>query len=184
VSDAELVARSREGDTSAFGQLVERHRSSAYRAALAALRSPAEAEDAVQDAFLLAYRRLGSFRGEASFKTWLISIAWRQAVSRRRRLTGALRRFWPQDDAGEPLSAEPSPESALLGAERTAAVGRLVRALPARLREPLLLFATGDHTYEDMAVILGISPGTLKGRVAEARRRLIRRMDGLGLARD
>jgi RNA polymerase sigma-70 factor, ECF subfamily len=181
VSDAELVERARQGDAAAFGHLVERHRSSVYRAALAALRSPAEAEDAAQDAFLLAYQRLGSFRGEATFKTWLISIAWRQALTRRRRLVGALRRFWPQEDAAEPVTPEASAERALLDSERAAAVARLVRTLPPRLRQPLLLLATGDHTYEEMAQILGIPSGTLKGRVAEARRRLIARMTGMGL---
>jgi RNA polymerase sigma-70 factor, ECF subfamily len=181
VSDAELVQRARDGDAAAFGHLVERHRASVYRAALAALRSPTEAEDAAQDAFLLAYQRLGSFRGEASFKTWLVSIAWRQALTRRRRLVAAVRRFWPQDEVAEPASPEASPERAALDTERATAVARLVRALPARLREPLLLFATGDHSYEDMALILGVPSGTLKGRVAEARRRLIQRMDGMGL---
>jgi RNA polymerase sigma-70 factor, ECF subfamily len=181
VSDAELVERAREGDAAAFGLLVERHRGSVYRAALAALRSPADAEDAAQEAFLLAYQRLGSFRGEASFKTWLISIAWRQALTRRRRVASALRRFWPQQDSPEPPAPEASPEGALLGSERAAAVARLVRTLPARLSEPLLLLATGDHTYEDLARILGVPSGTLKGRVAEARRRLLERMAGMGL---
>jgi RNA polymerase sigma-70 factor, ECF subfamily len=184
VSDAELVDRARKGDGDAFGLLVERHRASVYRAALAALRSPAEAEDAAQDAFVRAYRRLGSFRGEATFKTWLVSIAWRQALSRRRRLASAWRRFWPEGEADEAPAPEGSPESALLGAERAATVARLVRALPARLQEPLLLFATGDHTYEEMAVILDIPSGTLKGRVAEARRRVIERMERMGLGHE
>jgi RNA polymerase sigma-70 factor (ECF subfamily) len=94
---------------------------------------------------------------------------------------GALRRFWPQEDAAEPVTPEASAERALLDSERAAAVARLVRTLPPRLRQPLLLLATGDHTYEEMAQILGIPSGTLKGRVAEARRRLIARMTGMGL---
>ena len=81
VTDVELVARARQGDPAAFGELVERHRAAVYRAALAALRSPADAEDAAQDAFLLAYRRLDSFRGDASFKTWLLTITWHQATT-------------------------------------------------------------------------------------------------------
>lgn len=184
VSDAELVERARKGDGDAFGLLVERHRGSVYRAALAALRSPAEAEDAAQDAFVRAYRRLDSFRGEATFKTWLVSIAWRQALTRRRRLAAAWRRFWPEGEADEAAAPGGSPESELLGAERAATVARLVRSLPDRLQGPLLLFATGDHTYEEMAVILDIPSGTLKGRVAEARRRVIERMERMGLGRE
>ena len=84
VSDAELVARARQGDTAAFGELVDRHRAAVYRAAHAALGSANEAEDVAQEAFLAAYRKMDSYRGEASFKTWLLKIAWRQALTRRR----------------------------------------------------------------------------------------------------
>ena len=87
VTDAELVALARQGDHEAFGELVTRHQTAVYRAALAAVGSPAEAEDASPDAFVSAYRRLGSFRGDASFKTWLLTIAWNHAINRRRRLT-------------------------------------------------------------------------------------------------
>src|SRR3954463_7898610 len=72
VSDADLVARAVRGDAAAFGELVDRHRSAVERAARAALGSHADAEDAAQEAFLVAYQRLASFRGEASFKTWLL----------------------------------------------------------------------------------------------------------------
>ena len=98
VTDAELVARARTGDHAAFGDLVDRHRTAVYRAALTALRSHAEAEDAAQDAFVLAWRRLGSFRGDASFKTWLLTIAWHQAINRRRGLMGRWRRMIPFED--------------------------------------------------------------------------------------
>ena len=92
MSDVDLVARARAGDQAAFGELVDRHRTAVYRAALAALGSHGDAEDAAQDAFLLAYRRLGSFRGDASFKTWLLTITWHQAINRRRSLTDRQRR--------------------------------------------------------------------------------------------
>ena len=93
VSDVDLVARARQGDPAAFGELVDRHRTAVYRAALAALGSHADAEDAAQDAFLVAFRRLDTFRGDASFKTWLLTIAWHQAINRRRTLTRFLRRM-------------------------------------------------------------------------------------------
>ena len=101
VSDVDLVTRARQGDPAAFGELVDRHRSAVYRAALAAIGSAADAEDASQEAFLTAYRRLSSFRGEASFKTWLLTIAWHQAINHRRGLT----RWWriiarPRSDEG------------------------------------------------------------------------------------
>jgi len=184
VSDAELVARARAGDTAAFGELVDRHRVAVYRAAHAALGSASEAEDVAQEAFLAAYRKMGAYRGDASFKTWLLRIAWRQARARRRRLAWRWRRLL---SAGEPPSAstasgreERTPEATLIGAEMAAHVRRLVCALPARLRDPLLLCADGAQTYQEMAVVLGIPEGTLKWRVAEARRRLKERLARLG----
>src|SRR5437588_8810305 len=90
VTDAELVERARQGDPAAFGELVERHRSAVFRAALAALGSAADAEDVAQETFLTAYRKLSSFRAEASFKTWLLTIAWHQAINQRR----GLKRWW------------------------------------------------------------------------------------------
>jgi RNA polymerase sigma factor (sigma-70 family) len=185
VSDAELVARARQGDTAAFGALVERHRAAVYRAAQAAVGSASEAEDVAQEAFLAAYRRMATYRGEASFKTWLLTIAWRQALARRRRLASLWRRFVSADPP-EAVSSAPSrtPESVLIEDERARHVMRLVRALPARLRDPLLLCASGDQTYHDIAVVLGIPEGTLKWRVSEARRRLKQRLAALGYGDD
>jgi RNA polymerase sigma factor (sigma-70 family) len=100
VTDADLVARAKQGDHASFGELVDRHRLGAYRAAMAALGSHAEAEDAAQDAFVLAWRRLDSFRGDASFRTWLLTIAWHQAINRRRSVARWWKRMVPLDDEG------------------------------------------------------------------------------------
>jgi len=179
VTDADLVARARQGDAAAFGDLVDRHRSAVYRAALAALRSHAEAEDATQDAFVLAYRRLDGFRGDASFKTWLLAIAWRQAISRRRLLTRLWRRLVEpegQDDERQEAAVEsvtasgPTPEQALAQADLERAIRREIRALPPKLRDALLLVQSGAYTYEEMAAMLRVPLGTLKWRVFEARR--------------
>jgi RNA polymerase sigma factor (sigma-70 family) len=99
VTDGDLVARARAGDHAAFGDLVDRHRAAVHRAAMAALGSHAEADEAAQDAFLMAWRRLDSFRGDSSFKTWLLTIAWRQAINRRRGLMKWWRRMVPLDDS-------------------------------------------------------------------------------------
>ncbi len=190
MTDAALVERARAGDAEAFGELVDRHRDAVFRAALAALRDQANADDAAQDAFLLAYRRLSTFRGESSFRTWILSIAWRTALDRRR----SWRRWWDRvavgpagsRDAAMPAiaAADPTPEAALAGAELAAHVERLLGALPARLRDPLLLLATGDHGYEEMSALLGVPVGTLKWRVSEARRLLKARLAALGYERD
>jgi len=177
VSDADLVARALQGDSAAFGELVDRHRVAVYRAARAALASHADAEDAAQEAFLVAYQRLASFRGEASFKTWLLTIAWHQAINRRRGLT----RWWrliAQPRANEEefrdeehfASAGRSPEDALGDARFRRDIVRAIRELPPKLRDALLLAQSGDYQYDEIGSMLKTPVGTIKWRIAEARR--------------
>jgi RNA polymerase sigma-70 factor (ECF subfamily) len=187
VTDAELVERARRGDPDAFGELVDRHRSAVYRAALAALGSPADAEDASQDAFLTAYRRLDGFRGEASFKTWLLTITWHQAINQRRRLTRWLRRIVPapQRAGGDPIepdvaSADRSPEERATDNELRRSIAEEIRALAPKLRDVLLLAQAGEYTYEEIAEMLKIPVGTIKWRVSEARRVVTRRLHERG----
>jgi len=177
VSDADLVHRARQGDTAAFGELIDRHRSAVYRAALAALGSHADAEDAAQDAFLAAYRRLDSFRGDASFKTWLLTIAWHQAINRRR----SLRRVWRQwtsdpnkESTESPLdnvaAPNPTPERAAIDHQLQKAIRSEIRRLPPKLRDALLLAQSGEYTYREIGTMLNAPEGTVKWRVSEARR--------------
>jgi len=182
VSDAELVERARRGDRDAFGELVERHQQAVFRTALAALRSREEAEEVAQDAFVAAMQKLDDFRGEASFKTWLLAIAWRKAIDRRRGAAEWFRRFVSSDreDAPEPVSPRPSHEQSLIEAEGRGLVRRLVRRLPPKYRDALLLSASGDHTFEEIGGLLGIPTGTAKWRAMEGRRLLRKKLKGLG----
>jgi len=179
VTDADLVTRARQGDSAAFGELVDRHRVAVYRAALAALGSHAEAEDAAQEAFLLAYRRLSTFRGDASFKTWLLTIAWHQAINRRR----SLRRVWQR--MVEPRAQEEheaamesvadggsTPETLVTHTELRRAVRDAIRRLSPALRDTLLLAQSGEHSYDDIGAMLNAPVGTIKWRVSEARRKV------------
>jgi RNA polymerase sigma-70 factor (ECF subfamily) len=173
VTDGELVQRARDGDAAAFGELVDRHRAAVYRATLAALGSHADAEDAAQEAFLRAYRRLRSFRGDASFKTWVLIIAWRFALNRRRNVTRLLRRFVGDDSAdafAETPSIAPTPEDAAAAGELHRAVRAAIVALSPKLRDALLLATSGAMTYEEIGAMVGAPTGTIKWRVSEARR--------------
>jgi RNA polymerase sigma-70 factor (ECF subfamily) len=178
VTDAELVTRARQGDPAAFGELVDRHRTAVYRAALAALGSHADAEDSAQDAFVLAYRRLASFRGDSSFKTWLLTIAWHQAINRRRGVARLWRRMRANGSAGEdhPIAniaaADPTPEAAAADAQLRRAIATAIRRLSPPLRDALLLAQSGEHTYEEIGAMLGAPIGTIKWRVSEARRKV------------
>ena len=83
VTDEELVARAQGGMPDAWAELVHRHHGAVFRAAHAALVSSADADDAAQEAWIAAWRALGEFRGQSSFRTWLLTIAWRKALDRR-----------------------------------------------------------------------------------------------------
>jgi RNA polymerase sigma-70 factor (ECF subfamily) len=195
VTDLELLERARRGDTGAFGQLVERHRVAAHRAARAALGSRDEADDVVQEACIAAFRKLAGFRGEASFRTWLLAITWRRALSRRRsarRWVRQLAERRPNETRtatgvrtglatnGPAATENSTPEQALLRSELHATIERLVRELPRRLRDPLLLTGSGEFSYEEVASLVGAPVGTVKWRVSDARRRIRARLRRLG----
>ena len=192
VTDLDLVRRAQSGDVEAFGELVERNRRAVFRAALAAVGSPAEADDVAQEAFVTAYRKLTSFRGESQFRTWLLSITWRKAIDRRKSLTRWLRMTVapPRDDDGDNAydqmervpSGARSQEDVVTDDELQQNVTRLIGTLPRKLRDALMLAGSGDYTYEQIGQMLGAPVGTVKWRVSEARRVLKRKLAALGYA--
>jgi RNA polymerase sigma-70 factor (ECF subfamily) len=169
-----LVAAARTGDLAAFDRLVELHESAALRTAMAALGRREDAEDVVQDAFVLAWRRLPGFRGDATFRTWLLTIVWRRALDRRKARSRWWRRSaaWDPEDVSLPQidSGGLTPERQTIEHEARQAIRRAIAALPPKLRDALLLAADGEHTYEDIARMQRVRPGTIKWRVFEARR--------------
>lgn len=188
VSDLDLVRRAQDGDAGAFGELVERNRRAVFRAALAAVGNPAEADDVAQEAFVTAYRKLAGFRGESSFRTWMLSIAWRKALDRRKSITRWLRlSIVPGDSDGDSLDVmdrvptpDRSQEDALASAELQRMLRRLIQSLPRKLRDALLLAGSGDYSYEQIAQMLDVPVGTVKWRVSEARRVLKLKLAAVG----
>ncbi|MBA2303246.1 MAG: sigma-70 family RNA polymerase sigma factor [Acidobacteria bacterium] len=190
VTDLDLVRLAQAGDTEAFGELVERNRRAVFRAALAAVGSPTEAEDVAQDAFVTAWRKLSGFRGESQFRTWLLSITWRKAIDRRKALTKWLKlaASASRDEAGDDMfdiveripSSDRTPDESLESHELQRDVRKLIRTLPRKLRDALLLAGTGEHTYDEIGRMLNAPVGTVKWRVAEARRVLKRKLAAMG----
>jgi RNA polymerase sigma-70 factor (ECF subfamily) len=184
VTDAELVERARAGDQAAFGVLVERYQHVVVRAARAVVGRQEEAEDVAQDALVRAFQHIDGFRGEASVKTWLLAITWRQALSHRRSIAARLRRLVTVTDDETPFDPPAGgrlQDQALADRDFQRTVARAVRTLPAKYREALMLSATGDHTFDEMSEALGVPAGTLKWRVSEARRRLKEKLGRQGL---
>ena len=193
-TDLDLVRLAQAGDAEAFGELVERNRRVVFRAALACVRSPAEADDVAQEVFVAAFRKLAAFRGDAQFRTWLLAITWRKAVDRRTSVVRWLKRTVSpgagdaDDHAGDALervaSSDRSQEESLADTEMQRHVARLIATLPKKLRDALLLAGTGEHTYAEIGGMLGIPVGTVKWRVAEARRLLRMKLVALGYGHD
>jgi RNA polymerase sigma-70 factor (ECF subfamily) len=180
VNDEELVLLARQGDTHAFDQLIERHQVAVYRAALAALGTREEAEEVAQDAFVRAYLHLNRFRGESSFKTWLLRIAWRRALTRRRSLMRWVRQRVAIDATSELPATTAGPERQMLDADLHRRVRRLIAELPPKLRDAFLLAQSGEYSYDDIAAMLETPVGTLKWRISDARRRLRAQLTALG----
>lgn len=179
-----LIDRARAGDQIAFGRLVDLHQRSVYRTALAALGTHEDAEDVAQEAFIQAWRHLPGFRGDAAFRTWLLTIVWRKALDRRRsRLLWWNRRaIAPEGPGSRDLLADlatgaPNPERAAMASDEARRVQREIKKLSSTLRDTLLLVSSGEYSYDEVAAILGAPIGTVKWRAAEARRILARRMN-------
>ena len=185
--DLELVRRAQAGDVAAFGELVERNRRAVFRAALAAVGSPTEADDVAQEAFVTAFRKLAGFRGEASFKTWLLSITWRKAIDRRKSVTRWMQRLAHPVQSGEEFdpmdrleARGQSQEDDVMTSDLLRRLRPLIASLPKKLRDALLLAGSGDHSYEEIGQMLKIPVGTVKWRVSEARRVLKQKMASMG----
>jgi RNA polymerase sigma-70 factor (ECF subfamily) len=185
VETTRLAARARAGDVDAFNALIELHHRAARRVAVAALGNLADADEAVQDACLTAWRRIDRLEEPGAFRAWLLRITWRKALDRRRSVTGWIKRLRRDDGEGnDPLDSfaagDASPDELVLARERDRTVAQLIRSLPPRLRDPLLLAATGEHRYEEIAALLGLPLGTVKWRMGEARRVLRDKLRRLG----
>lgn len=173
------VRAAQAGDRAAFDALVSLYHRAVYRTALAALQRAEDADDATQDAFVLAWRKVAGFRGDASFKTWLLTIVWRQALDRRKRRDRWWRRHHtptvvPDDEPGEGVetleTSDADPERVTAGRTRLAQVQAAIAGLTPKLRDTLLLASSGEHSYDEIAAMLKVPVGTVKWRVAEARR--------------
>ena len=175
--DTELMQRAANGDRGAFDVLVERYAPSMFRFALAITSNPATAEDAMQDAFLGAWRSARSYRAEASVRNWLLTIL-RNAVYR------LYRRRVDEPSESEPLSelgvaagwGEDNPEALTLRRESRDILARAMDQLTAADREILLLRDIENLAGAEVASILGLTLPAMKTRLHRARLRLAARV--------
>ncbi|HEY0877222.1 MAG TPA: RNA polymerase sigma factor [Zeimonas sp.] len=178
LADIDLVGQVIAGDHQAFRTLMQRHNQVLYRTARSILKNDAEAEDAVQEAWLQAYRAFHEFRGESRLATWLVRIAVNEALGR---LRGVARRaeVIPLDTtadsatfAGEPNMQLPESERPDRLAERDELRRVLeahIDALPEAFRSVFVLRAVEEMSVEEVAAVLGIPEATVRTRHFRAR---------------
>jgi RNA polymerase sigma-70 factor, ECF subfamily len=170
-SDLDLLRRHAAGDNEAFGELFRRHRDRLWAVALRTVCDPEEAADALQDAMVSAFRRAGDFRGESAVTTWLHRIVVNACLDRLRR-----RAARPAVPAGTEQALEalaPQDGDHARATETRLDVDAALRTLSPEQRAALVVVDMLGFSVADAAVILDISPGTVKSRCARARARLL-----------
>ena len=171
MTDAAVVRRVLEGDVDAFAILVDRYSDRYARFAVHMVGNREDAEEALQDAFVRAYRSLGQYREQERFSAWLYQILVNQcrtAVAKRRRLDGT----FPDVDPATLDVADGSIPHAAEGLPLRDRLDRALAQLPPDQREAVVLKYTQDLSYEDMAAITGAGVSALKMRVKRAFARL------------
>ena len=168
-----LIARWRHGDRQAFRRLFDGHRSYVYRIALRMAGSPQSAEDVEQESWMKAMDAIHSFDGRSRFKTWLTRIVINTAIDRRRK---SERHPAPEHLREGTAAATHGPAAHAEAEELESALETEMQALPAEQRAALLLVGFEGLSYAQAAEAMSCPEGTLAWRIAEARRKLARRL--------
>jgi RNA polymerase sigma-70 factor (ECF subfamily) len=189
-AEDQFLERLRAGDEWAFNRLVQERHGDIYAMLCRLTEDPEEARDLTQETFLQAFRNIAGFRGEADLRTWLYRIAVNQARNRwrwwkRRRRDRTVSLDAPRGDAHDaPLSDSlPSrsggdPEQQTLEHERERVLLSTLRSLSRSYREVIVLRDIEGLSYEEVALAVGISVGTVKSRLSRGRAELRRRLEG------
>jgi len=181
---SQLVRRAQKKDLAAFERLVLLYQDRVYALSRRLVGDPLDAEDLAQEVFMRAYRSIDSFRGEADFGTWLHRITVNLWLNSRRKAAvtvisldepvvtteGTMRR--------EVATLDDEPEKMLLDRELGELLQQALEKLPKEQQAVLVLRELEDYTYEEIAVILGCSLGTVRSRLSRAREALRKAMVG------
>lgn len=171
LSDHALARAAGEGDMGAFAQLYERHNRRVYSLCLRMTQNVAEAEDLAQEAFIQLFRKIGSFRGESAFTTWLHRLTVNQVLMHFRKRSVKLERT---TEEGE------TPVQTVRGTENPnkmpvldrISLDRAIQKLPPGYREVFVLHDVEGHEHGEIAKMLGVAEGTSKSQLHKARMKL------------
>jgi RNA polymerase sigma-70 factor (ECF subfamily) len=169
-ADLELAGRIRAGDGAAFEELYQQHATRLYNLACRMAGSVQDADDLLQEVFLLAYRKLASFRGESSLGTWLYRLAMNHCLDVLR--SRQARMGHHTDSLDDEQAAPVAHATPALGAVGRIDLERAIGELPPACRAAFLLHDVEGFGHNEVASLLGISEGTSKSQVHKARLRI------------
>jgi RNA polymerase sigma-70 factor (ECF subfamily) len=180
VSDVGLLQGHVDGDPDAFGVLFARHRDRLWAVALRTMGNPEDAADGLQDGLIAAYRRAGSFRGDAAVTTWLHRVVVNACLDRIRAakvrradpLPEGLEEYGDRGTATGDQSAAADPAETAVRSERQRAVLDALGRLPAEQRAALVLVDMEGYPVSEVAQMLNCAEGTVKSRCSRGRARL------------
>jgi len=181
LTEAEAIEQAKEGDAAAFEFLYKAHCRRVYSLCLRMIKNPAEAEDLTQQAFLQLFRKIGTFRGESGFSTWLHRVTVNIVLMHIRRHKPA---EFPVEDLeryssnGEGPFEDGSSDTSMLGAIDRLNLMRAIRKLPAGYKKLFLMHDVIGYEHSEIAGLLGCSIGCSKSQVHKARKKLRRLLQG------
>lgn len=180
--ERDLIQQCLSGNRDAFRRLIEPHQDFVFRVALSVLGNREEAEEAAQDAFVRAYRGLGSFSARVPFQAWMYRIAIRTALNARRRRRRIFERLKPPAWFGR-LASETSEAPDVRFAKQDARVRlrAIIDRLPGKLQEVVVLTYMEDLCCGEVAQRLNVPEGTVKSRLHRAREKLQKAIERQGL---
>lgn len=174
LDDQQLIRSTLAGQSDAFGHLIQKYKDRLFNGMVQILRSEAEAEDVVQDAFLLAFTKLKSFKGNSAFFTWLYRIAYNVAVTRLRRRKPTVSLNGKSESRGPMEFPDPGPAPAarMEQQEQVIQLNKAMERLSNEHRTILVMREMDELDYDAIAEILDLPIGTVRSRLHRARNHL------------
>ena len=170
-SDHALAIAAGQGDMGAFEQLYERHNRRVYSLCLRMTQNAAEAEDLAQEAFIQLFRKIGSFRGESAFTTWLHRLTVNQCLMHFRKRSVKLEKTTEEGETPVQIVRGTENPNAMPVMDRIA-LDNALKQLPPGYRTVFVLHDIEGHEHEEIAKMLGVAVGTSKSQLHKARMKL------------
>ena len=180
IEESVLIKRAQAGDTEAFEAVIQPHQSHLLRLTYVVTGNREDAEDALQETLLHAYQALPRFRGDAAFATWLHRIALNTTRNWIRSQARASSERIGTRMSCVCASHSPDAEAQLLARERRSILRSAILKLPQHYREAILLRHYRDMSYEQMAQVLDVPLGTVRSRIAQGRKLILRELEKSG----